>query len=357
MTTTASPEPNDNDKMELQSQFHNTNYNIEAHQFERVISELPAIQQDTLRFWFFLGKERGWSLAKLAKTCGSSSTTLSRVFRGDYGAGLEKICGDLARARDNFAEGADNPDFIHTSLAKKFFRIADRTRAMSTVSIMWGAMGIGKTAVATEYKRLNNHGRTIYYRCSPGLSFAQFVAEIAAASGVVYKKFTQLRTREKLFALLAAGNRLLIVDELHQLFIRREKNDTTAILQCEFLREIYDRSGCGLVLIGTRALETHLHNQREALAQLLDRGTMQINLGDKPSAGDLRLFIANYGLPDLNEREPEASAIVADTLKLSGLRLLTLRLRDGAAAAAKAGEPYAWKHFCAAFKAISSLSK
>jgi DNA transposition AAA+ family ATPase len=339
----------------LTSVHHNTNYNIAPDQFEKVIAGLNQTQQETLRFWYFVGKERGWSLTRLAKACGASSTTLSRVFRGDYGADLATLCAALAKARNNFAESVDNPAFIVTSLAKRFFRICDRTRALRTVTIIWGAMGIGKTTVAEEYKRLNNHGRTVYYRCAPGLTFVQFILQVAAAAGIASKKQTHLGLRDKLFTVLAAGNRLLIVDELHQIFLRRERNDTTAVLQCEFLREIYDRSNCGLVLMGTKALAKHLIDQKDTLAQLLDRGTMQIHLPDKPSAEDVKAFILNYGLPALDARQPEAAAIVSDILKVSGLRMLTLRLRDGAASAANAAEPYTWSHFIAAFKAISTL--
>lgn len=128
-------------------------------------------------------------------------------------------------------------------------------------------------------------------------------------------------------------------------------------MQCEFLREVYDRSGCGMTLFGTKALEKHLLDQKDALAQMLDRGTMQITLPAKPSKSDVKQFIANYGLPDLSGQEPEASAIVADILQSSGLRKLTLHLRDGAATAAKCGEAYRWHHFVTAFQDIQSLSK
>ena len=348
------PKPT-NEAAALTSVYHNANYNIAPDQFEKVIADLNQPQQETLRFWYFLGKDRGWSLTKLAKACGASSTTLSRVFRGDYGADLATLCATLAKARDNFAESVDNPAFIVTSLAKRFFRICDRTRALRTVTIIWGAMGIGKTTVAEEYKCRNNHGRTVYYRCQPGLTFVQFVLQLAAAAGINGKRQTHLVLREKLIAVLAAGNRLLIVEELHQIFLRRSHNDITAVLQCEFLREIYDRANCGLVLMGTNALEKYMADQKDTLAQLMDRGTMQIHLPEKPTAEDVKAFISNYALPALDERQPEAAAIVADILKASGLRMLTLRLRDGAATAAKAGETYAWSHFIAAVKTISNL--
>lgn len=335
-----------------------TNYNIAPDQFERVISTLPDGQQDVLRWWYFLGKDRGWPLTQLAKACGSSSTTLSRVFRGEYGAELEQLCASLAKARESFHEAVDNPDFIMTSLAKEIFAICDRVRALRTVAILWGAMGIGKTTVLEEYKHRHNHGRTIYYRCEPGMTLVQFIQSFAGACGVGYKsRVTQLKLREKLFTLLAAGQRLVIIDELHQLFLRRPGNDLTAVQQCEFLRTIYDKAGCGLILTGTKALEKYMIDQKEALAQLLDRGTMPIHLPDKPTADDARIFVKSFGLPALTASEPEAATIIKDILASSGLRKLTLHLRDGAATAAKRGEKYTWSHFCAAFEDLQSLGK
>jgi len=336
----------------------NANYNTSPDVFEKVIHAIPEDQQEILRHWYFMGKDHSWSLTKLAKVSGVSSSTLSRIFSGNYGAELVSVCATLVQARETFVETIDNPEFIMTSLAKHIFRICDRTRSLKTVTLMWGAMGIGKTTVAEEYKRRNNHGRTLYYRCSPGLTFVQLVTELSRACGVSGSKQTHLRLREKLFTVLSAGNRLLIVDELHQLFLRRASSDITAVMQCEFLRECYDRSNCGMVFFGTKALEKHMVAQKESLAQLLDRGTMpRITLAPKPTKSDVKQFVANYGLPELTEREPQAAAIIADILASSGLRKLTMHLRDGAATAAKQGEKYVWHHFVTTFEDIQSLSK
>ena len=341
----------------LVSAKHNTNYNVAPDQFEKVISPLPGEQQDILRFWYFLGKDRGWSLTKLGTSCGVSSTTLSRVFRGEYPADVGTLCETLVKAKATFTESVDNPDFIMTSLAKQMFQIFDRTRALRTISFMSGAMGTGKSTNGLEYKRLNNHGRTTYYRCEPGLTFVQFVIEVARSNGIVSKKQTHLRLREKLYTVHGAGNRLFIIDEFHQLFLRRAKNDTTPILQCEFIRAMFDISGGGISIISTDALAEHLIDNKAALAQLLDRGTIRAVLPDKPSAEDARTFIRNFGLPLLSDREPEASTIVADILESSGLRKLTLHLRDGAATAAKLGERYTWSHFVTTFEGLQSLGK
>jgi DNA transposition AAA+ family ATPase len=356
-TTPSAPEPDD-EPTQLRPATTTTNYNISPAEFEKVIGTLPDEQQDIIRWAYFLGKDRGWSLTKLANNLGSSSTVLSRVFRGTYGAELTNLCAALNKVRNSRHESVGNPDFIMTSLGNEIFTICDRVRALRTVAILWGAMGIGKTTVLEEYKRLNNHGKTIYFRCEPGMTLVQFITALAGACGIGYKsKQTQLRTREKLYSLLGAGQRLVIIDELHQLFLRRPGNDLTAVLQCEFLRTIYDKAGCGLVLTGTKALEKYMIDQKDALAQLLDRGTMAIHLPDKPTAEDGRTFVKAFGLPPLTDKEPEAAAIVKDILSSAGLRQFTLALRDGAATAAKRGEKYTWAHFCTTYEDFQSLGK
>lgn len=358
MTTTPTPPAPEDDDRNLRPATTTTNYNIAPDQFEIVIGRLPVAQQDIIRWWYFLGKDRGWPLSQLAKACGSSSTTLSRVFRGEYGAELDSLCKSLTKARESFHETVDNPEFIMTSLAREMFAINDRVRALRTVAFLYGQMGIGKTTVLEEYKHRNNHGRTIYYRCEPGMTLVQFIASLAGACGINFKsKQTQLRIREKLYTLLAAGQRLLIIDELHQLFLRRPGADLTPVLQCEFLRCLYDKSGCGMVLTGTHALEKYMVDQKKILSQLLDRGTMPIQLPDKPTAEDARAFVKHFGLPPLTNADPEASAIVKDILSSHGLRKFTLHLRDGAATAAKRGEKYSWSHFCTAFEDLQSLGK
>ena len=331
---------------------------ISAPDFERVITQAyePA-QQETLRFWFFNAKQHNWGLKKIASLTGVSTTVIHRLFRGEYGADPASSIQKLERARENFHESADNPEFIQTSLAARLFAIFDKTRALRNVSILWGRMGIGKTECITEYQRLNNHGRTLVVRFPAGASFAFFVTHIARACGVATRSQSSFEQRAKIISVLAAGQRLLIIDELHQAFLTTRTD--TAVKCCEYLREIADTAACGLVLVGTELLEEHVFRgpHKEALKQLVDRGTVQVPLPSKATKSDYQKFLSNYGLRLPTDSEPEAAEILNDIIKSSGLRKLTLHLRDGSAYAAKREEPYAWSHFVAAFNAIQSLSK
>ena len=196
-----------------------SNFGIATHTFETVIAAYTAPQQEIVRWWFHLAKERGWSLSKLADATGVHQSTLSRVFRGIYNAEIDNVAATLVKAKDVFAEVSDNPEFIPTSLAGRMFTAFDKCRAMANVTICWGAPGIGKTTVSEEYERANNHGKTRLVRFPAGCTFAYFVSHVANELGVAVNKSGQFANRQKIYQIMSAGKRLLVVDEMHQAFI------------------------------------------------------------------------------------------------------------------------------------------
>jgi DNA transposition AAA+ family ATPase len=337
---------------------HTGSLNIAAHDFELVLrNHYDDHSSEVLRFWFFTAKKHGWNLKKLANVTGLSTTVIYRLFRGEYPADPSSAVATLDAARLNLAAGAESPDFIETNLSSRMFAIFDKTRAMHNVSILWGRMGIGKTAIADEYVRRQPIGRTYLVRFPAGTTFGQFLQTIARTLGVARLGQTAA-TRERIIQLLAMGQRLLIVDELHQAFLTTRTD--TAIKCCEFLREVHDLSGCGLVLIGTELMQEQMFKgpHKEALAQLVDRGTVPVPLPAKATSKDIQKFLKAYGLDFPNPTtDPEATEILNDILRSAGLRKLTLHLRDGKAFSNKRDEPYAWHHFTAAFQAIQALSK
>ena len=336
----------------------NGSLQISAQNFETALASYDDESADVLRFWFFTARERGWSLPKLQEATGISTSTLSRILRNVYDGDTPGIIEKLRRARENFVEAVSNPDFIETSLSRQMFAIFDKTRALGNVSILWGKMGIGKTTIIREYQRLNNHGRTVAIRFPAGATLSTFLKQVAKSCGLSPSGKNHFELRGLIIKILSAGKRLLIVDELHQAFLTCSPD--VAVRCCELLREIADEAGCGMVLIGTEALEESiLHGQyKDALAQLVDRGTVQIPLPAKPTRKDIEAFVGHYGhrLPG-KEDTTGAKAIIDDIITHSGLRKLTMHLRDGAAYANKREETYAWPHFVAAFDAIQSLGK
>ncbi len=333
------------------------NLSISAEHFYEAIAPYTESQQDVLTFWFELARDKGWGLSELAKASGASTTTLTRLFRYKYQGDVDGQIEKLSQARVSFGDAVGNPDFIMTSLSRQMFQVFDKTRALQNVTIMWGSMGIGKSTVIREYTRLNNHGKTFCVRCpGHGCSLYQFVTIVAKAMRISMNKHSVMTMRETIGKYLSKGNRLLIIDELHEIF--RTCNGMTIIRICEWLREIQETAGCGLALTGTELLkEEFFHGvHKDVLAQLVDRGTVQIPLGSKPTKGDVLAFMKHYGL-DYPDGHPVAFALVNDIIASNGLRKLTLHLRDGMAYAVKKSERYQWDHFVAAHEAIQSLGK
>lgn len=313
-------------------------------------------QQEILRFWSDLAHDRQWKLSEFAKNCGLSTTTLSRIYRGVYGAEITSAISILNRAKDGLADAVGNPDFIMTALARRMFTVFDKTRALQTVTIMWGPKGIGKSTVELEYVRQHNHGRTIYFRCpGHGCTTYQFVQALAKSMRIAMRGSNTASMRERIGVYLARGNRLLIVDELHEIFLTCSPREVIRI--CEWLRELYDTAQCGLVLTGTDVLHREFFKgvHSDVLGQLVDRGTVQIELPGKPTQKDVTTFLGHYGL-HLPEAGTDAHRVLNDIIAAHGLRKLTLHLRDGKAYALKCQETYTWAHFSAAFTAIQSLS-
>lgn len=328
--------------------------------FEGHMSNLEEDQREILQFWFYYALERDWSQKELGRRAGVSDSSLSLAFRGQYPAKLDALCKTLRNARENLHQSVANPHFIMTALAGQMFELFDETRALQTVLISWGKKGIGKTEIAKEYKRRNNHGRTFYHRCSPAMTFGQFVTSLAASMNIPSHRHSHLRLREKIISVLKAGQRLLVIDELHELFLQKERSrGTAAVLICEYIREIFDRAECGVVLIGTRVMVSELRDgvHRAALEQMLDRGLEPVELPDKPTKADLAEFINHFHLDPAFTGANEAAEIVAKIFRETGLRKLVLHLRAGKKLATGKSETYGWHHFVAAYQRLEAITK
>jgi DNA transposition AAA+ family ATPase len=320
------------------------------------IEQLPIAHKEIIRYWHAIATERKLSLSQVEKITDVSTSTLSRLFRNAYKAGLETVCLKLIAVRKSYEEGGhiDRQEFAETAVANLLFKVCDRTRALSNVALVWGDKGIGKTRALNEYALKNSSSKTIYMRCRASVTFHQFVRTLGNACNVQTANAFDLR--EKIIEFFSNGQKLLIVDELHQIFLTMRRD--VAIRCAEYLREVFDVAGCGLVLVGTNVLEREFKNgrDREALSQLLDRGTLQVQLPNKPSLKDLSKLVAHYQL-ELPDKESSDYRLIMDIIAAHGLRKFCISLKDGAARAAKNQEVYAWQHFSAAYDIVQKIAK
>jgi DNA transposition AAA+ family ATPase len=146
---------------------------------------------------------------------------------------------------------------------------------------------------------------------------------------------------------------LLIVDEFHQALIGT--TDLMARKVIEFVREVYDRTGCGIVICGTRVLSDELDHGRQALVweQFRRRGLIELRLPDAPPRADIVKIAAAFGLP-----EPDGAVFEAirEMLQASGLGRYIGYLQYAHGLAASQKKPLSWDHFAQAYRSVRALS-
>jgi DNA transposition AAA+ family ATPase len=144
----------------------------------------------------------------------------------------------------------------------------------------------------------------------------------------------------------------VIVDEAHQAFLSYRPSSQVKVL--ELIREIYDRTSCGLVMcMTTWGREQFTRGSISILVeQLRRRGTIKINLPPRPSAADVARIARKFGL-----EAPTGAAreTVNDMLHTSGLGMLIKFLQNGSALAANQKQRFTWEHFQAGYDIVRKL--
>lgn len=316
--------------------------------------ELTA-DQEALVWWFYGHcRNEGFDLKEAAAQIGKDSTTLYRVWTGKYGASLDNICQDIARFRKLAEERSTRVklDFVETSIWKVCDKVCNAALVTQTVAFIWGDSQIGKTTALEEYARRNNHGQTKLVRMPASAGVQLFMKELARACYVSPEScFEKLRER----VLNAIDDKtLIIVDELHQAFTSYQSG--SAIKVMEVIREIYDRTHCGMVLVGTNVLRDNLTTGRLAaiLEQLRRRGTIKVQLPAHPPKVDLDRIAKKFGL---SPADGIALEVVKDMIHSSGLGMYIKFLSSAGMLANREGRKLTWDHFVQAHDIIARLSQ
>jgi len=311
-------------------------------------------EQAELVWWFYcFCRDQNFDLVEAAQQIGKDSTTVYRLFTCTYGAKLDNLCADIARYKKLAIERASHVkmDFVETSIAKTIWRACDGALITQTIAMLYGDSQIGKTMALVEYARRNNHGQTKYMRMPASAGVQLFMRELARSCFVSpNRSFDGMRES----VLNTVDDKtLIIVDEIHQGFISYQKGSQLKVL--EVLREIYDRTQCGMVLCGTNVWRREMMEGKlcQVLEQLRRRGTIKIQLPARPPKSDLDRIAKKFGLPP-----PEGMAyeVLKEMLHTSGLGMYVKYLQNAARMAQRAGEKLSWDHFVQAHDLIAKLS-
>ena len=299
----------------------------------------PALPAPIARFLEEAAR-RGLSDTKAAAALGMSATTVSRVRRGIYEGDLAAVADKAALALRLWQERGDGRRaFVETSIAAKVFTACDFALSRQTPVILTGESQIGKTTALEEYARRSDAPVRLV-RMPAAANLPLFLEELAEALGVAAKPGERRRR-----ILRALNDRtLLVVDEIHELVHTTGRDHTKRI--CEVIRELYDRTRCGLVLCGTELAETDLIHGPDAgaLAQIARRA-IAVRLGRRLPLQDALKVAGHYGLPAPTDAAREA-------LRPLFLNHVALISAMAAEAASKRGVAPDWELWLATKRAL-----
>lgn len=363
-TTSSTPQPAAAAAAEERDPSGNiTNYvALSADKVKEVTSALvvsgdltPEMAADV--FWLF-GWIKGSKLTEsaAAKCVGLDASTLHRVIRGQYGASYAGVCAKIGKFRLITEARAHKRDagFIETSTWRKVSGVCTGALNDQLPAMIYGASQIGKTTCLLEFARRNNHGTTKYIRMPCHCSFSYFVRSLAGSCYLTNNRYCRIDDmRDRICATLDANN-LLIVDEFHQAFTTCGQEVERSIL--EFVREVYDRTKCGIVMSATKLGRREFEGGRNAAVyeQFRRRGMVTLVLPDTPPKSDIDAIARAYKLPAPSGETLDA---IREMLKRSGTGMYVKYLQKAASVAAQRGEPFTWDSFLSVWAGLSALAE
>ncbi|MBR6734878.1 MAG: ATP-binding protein [Kiritimatiellae bacterium] len=283
-----------------------------AHQVRIAIGQAVArgqvSEEDGEEVWWLYNyaQENHLKEADLAaKMKAYDKNTLYQLFRGSYGvSGGEKFASwsNIVKTIREFKSieieemKKKNIGIIDTEVKQTVWRCCDAALNDGMVSFIYGNTQIGKSTCLRAYQREHNHGQTIYIEMGSGWTRARFVRELARKFGNGVKATKAWALEDAIFDTLTRRN-LLIVDEFHKALTTTGDRQQRTVL--EFIRDIRDQTGCGLVLCATKVGMENFETGANRLTfnQLIGRSIIKAVLPDRPPVRDLNAIARAFGLP------------------------------------------------------------
>ena len=303
-------------------------------------------------YWLYAyAQEYHLKEAELAAKMGAyDKNTLYQLFRGIYGVqkdGKYSSWANIIKAIKAFKTveleemKKKNIGIIETEVKKTVFAACNAALNDGMPAFIYGASQIGKTTALEEFQRLNNHGRTVYLRMGSGWTRARLVRELAQKFGNGVKATKCWALEDAIFGSLTRYN-LLIIDEFHLALETTTEASAKAIM--EFIREVYDRTHCALVMSSTKVGMEDLESGRNKMLfdQLRRRGVLKVVLPDAPPVRDLNTIAREFQLP---LPTGETLAQIKSLVKTRGLGVFIKYLQKAYSIARGQKKPLDWEAF------------
>lgn len=323
------------------------------------ISHMQAENKALIVDCFLWCIQHGITKSEFANQVEIAENTLYRIITGKYtnpGSGERlDLSPKFAKAMklwlaDQKALAMKRSEFVLTPTARKAMTAPRLAHESRKPVILSGPSQIGKTWALEHYTETHNHGRTVYIRFGAASGLGGMLSCIAERIGV-----SPNATKEKMIQRIikaVTSEMLLIFDEVHLLMHTYRRESFFACI--EVLREIHDRTQCGMVLCLTELGRDKMETEKtRELMQLFRRGIHRVRLPEAPQPSDLKLICEAHGLPwphrkdyvVVNRIREEPYEVLRQLAKNDGLLAITERLRYGKKLAEKKRQDLTWDHF------------
>lgn len=336
---------------------NNSKFKIPGDVVNKATQDLPDEQRSIIRQFHAHYMDNDIGLEETAKLLNMSGATVSLVFRGKYEGNLANVVAQMKKFLELHQERnkIQKLPFIKTKLSQSIFSVCHQARAFQRIAFIFGDTQIGKTTALEEYERQNNHGSTIYVSMPTGGSACYFMAELARKLRISpQQRMFELRRR----IIEAFDSRmLLIVDEAHQCVdVDTKKMSMAQKFSLEFIREIFDRAHCGLVICATNLFRDAMTLRESPAFRIMQqtrrRRLCTLQLQDRPTRDDLNIFSKEYGLsPSTGDARDLETKMVDD--EALGMWLTLLRM--AAKIAKERRQTMEWRHVHLAYAGLKAM--
>ncbi|MEI6654771.1 MAG: AAA family ATPase [Verrucomicrobiota bacterium] len=289
---------------------HNVLFNIPGDKVKLACQDLPPEQAHVIWWFYQWCRKHDFSRASLG-------TVLKKIGGGFYSPDsiVQLLTGGRARRGENIEplldaietlrkieeerSGQAHSGFIPTRLAKEIFKRCKKALLRQRLMFIFGDSQIGKTAALQQFQKDTSAGQVVYVETPTGGGVGAFIFQLAKQFSIPTKMGCRASLRERVIESFDS-RMLLIVDEAHRCLHPR---NTSGLEVYSFLRELWNRRQCGIVLAFTNeGRDAFLHGPHASiLAQLWRRRITPLQLPNVPPDDDAALFAAAYGLPEATE--------------------------------------------------------
>lgn len=235
--------------------------------------------------------------ASASAATGLSITAIHHLMHCSYGAKYDSLLAKIAAIKDveEKRAKAKSLGFVNTKTAERIFEACDAALYGGMPAFIYGASQSGKTTALLAYKRAKDQGTVKYLRMGVRWSKRRVVRELSKVCGC-FSQSDSYDTLEDSIIRSVNNRMLLIVDEFH--LALETTTELAAKEIVEYFREVFDRTGVGLVICGTKVAETGLESGKNALLfdQMRRRGLVKLVLPDVPKKADVNRLAKEFGL-------------------------------------------------------------